>query len=148
MSVKANIVYVKKLPEGSAVSYGGRFVADREMRVATVGIGYADGYPRCISGKAEMLVNGHRPARGLQGHAGNHNGEIRGRDHNRRRPGGDRRDHQLRDPLRLWHEAGQEVHTGGRVGKGMHPEAWMSEQAADDIMKKRLIGQKRAIELL
>ena len=60
MSVKANIVYVKKLPEGSAVSYGGRFVADRDMRVATVGIGYADGYPRCISGKAEMLVNGHR----------------------------------------------------------------------------------------
>lgn len=60
MSVRANIVYVKKLPKGSAVSYGGVFTADRDMRVATVGIGYADGYPRSISGKAEMLVDGHR----------------------------------------------------------------------------------------
>lgn len=60
MSVRANIVYVKNLPNGSAVSYGGVFTADRDMRVATVGIGYADGYPRCISGKAEMLVDGHR----------------------------------------------------------------------------------------
>ncbi len=60
MSVRANIVYVKNLPKGSAVSYGGVFTADRDMRVATVGIGYADGYPRSISGKAEMLVDGHR----------------------------------------------------------------------------------------
>lgn len=42
------------------MSYGRTFTADREMRVATVTIGYADGYSRLLSSKGEILVGGKR----------------------------------------------------------------------------------------
>ncbi|MBR0373932.1 MAG: alanine racemase [Mogibacterium sp.] len=60
MSVRANIVHVKTVPVGTCVSYGRRFTADRETRIATISIGYADGYSRALSGKAEVLVKGVR----------------------------------------------------------------------------------------
>ena len=60
LSWYSEISYVKTLPEGMPVSYGGTFVTDREMRIATVSVGYADGYPRALSNRAEVLVSGVR----------------------------------------------------------------------------------------
>lgn len=60
MSVKANIVNIKTVPAGTAVSYGRKFVAERESRIATIALGYADGYSRTLSGKAEVLLKGKR----------------------------------------------------------------------------------------
>ncbi|MCC8098115.1 MAG: alanine racemase [Eubacterium sp.] len=58
MSLKTHIGYVKPLSEGSSVSYGRTFTAKRDMMVATVPVGYADGYMRCFSNKARVIVNG------------------------------------------------------------------------------------------
>ena len=60
MSLKTVISMVKTLPAGTPVSYGGTWVSDQERRIATVPIGYADGYPRSLSSKGGMLVNGMR----------------------------------------------------------------------------------------
>lgn len=57
---KARVVLVRELPEGHGVSYGRTFVTPRPMRVATVAVGYADGYPRLVSGKAEVVISGVR----------------------------------------------------------------------------------------
>ena len=53
-------VYVKTIAPGERVSYGGTFEAQRETRVMTVPVGYADGYSRGFSGKGCVLVRGHR----------------------------------------------------------------------------------------
>ncbi|MCD8362606.1 MAG: alanine racemase [Lachnospiraceae bacterium] len=60
MSLKSHIVYIKDLQPGAAVSYGGTFVAERPMRVATIPVGYGDGYPRLLSGKGHVLIRGRR----------------------------------------------------------------------------------------
>ena len=59
LSLKARITSIKEITQGESVSYGRTFKADKNMKIATVGIGYADGYPRNLSGKnAKALVNG------------------------------------------------------------------------------------------
>lgn len=58
MSVKGNIVHLKKVSSGFSVSYGRKFRADRESLIATLALGYADGYPRYLSGKGRVIVNG------------------------------------------------------------------------------------------
>ncbi|HWQ79157.1 MAG TPA: alanine racemase [Anaerovoracaceae bacterium] len=58
MSVKANIVHLKKVPPGFSVSYGRKFTTERESLIATLALGYADGYPRYLSGKGRVIVNG------------------------------------------------------------------------------------------
>ncbi len=60
MSLRAVISHIKEIEPGSDVSYGRTYTADKKLRVATVPIGYADGYPRALSGKADMLVHGVR----------------------------------------------------------------------------------------
>ncbi|GAB4171621.1 MAG: alanine racemase [Terrimicrobiaceae bacterium] len=61
MKWKARVLLVKTLAAGSGVSYGRTFVAPHEMRVASVSAGYADGYPRQVSGRgASVLIHGHR----------------------------------------------------------------------------------------
>ncbi len=60
MEIKSRIVYVKEVEEGTQVSYGGTFTAHRPMRVATVPVGYGDGYPRGLSGKGRILVRGRK----------------------------------------------------------------------------------------
>ncbi|MCD8198005.1 MAG: alanine racemase [Lachnospiraceae bacterium] len=60
MSLKSHIVYIKELSPGAAVSYGGTFVAEHPMRVATIPVGYGDGYPRLLSGKGHVLIRGKR----------------------------------------------------------------------------------------
>lgn len=60
MSFKSTVSLVKKLRKGDCVSYGRHFCANREMTVATVAAGYADGYPRLLSNKGQVLINGRR----------------------------------------------------------------------------------------
>ena len=60
MEVKAVISQVKTVGAGACISYGRTFTADKEMRIATVTVGYADGYSRLLSSKGEMLVLGKR----------------------------------------------------------------------------------------
>ncbi|MBR4224373.1 MAG: alanine racemase [Oscillospiraceae bacterium] len=60
MDLKAAVSYVKVLPAGKSISYGRTYTTDRETAVATVPIGYADGYPRSLSGKGYVLIGGHR----------------------------------------------------------------------------------------
>lgn len=58
MSLKSYVTYIKTIEPGTEVSYGGTFVASHTMRVATVCIGYGDGYPRSASGKGRVLIHG------------------------------------------------------------------------------------------
>ncbi len=60
MELTSHIVMVKTVPAGTPVSYGGTFVTDRETRIATIPVGYGDGYPRSLSGKGYVLIDGHR----------------------------------------------------------------------------------------
>jgi alanine racemase len=60
MELKSVISYIKKIGPGTAVSYGGTFVAEEELVVATIPVGYGDGYPRNLSGKGEVLIRGQR----------------------------------------------------------------------------------------
>jgi alanine racemase len=62
MQVKARVTQVKTIQPGTGVSYGYRFVADRETQIAVVGIGYADGIPRNLSHQMTVLVRGQRVA--------------------------------------------------------------------------------------
>ena len=58
MSVKANIIHLKKVPAGTTVSYGRKWTATRDSLIATIPLGYADGFPRPYSGKGKVIVNG------------------------------------------------------------------------------------------
>ena len=58
MEIKAKIIRVETLKAGSTVSYGATFTAECDMAVATVPIGYADGYTRLLGGRASMIVDG------------------------------------------------------------------------------------------
>jgi alanine racemase len=54
------VSHVKYIEKGESVSYGRTFVADRKMKVATIPVGYADGYWRHLSNNGEVLINGKR----------------------------------------------------------------------------------------
>jgi len=58
MSLKAEVSHVKELEAGRGVSYGLKYVTPGKRKIATIPIGYADGYTRMLSGKAEVLVKG------------------------------------------------------------------------------------------
>jgi len=58
MTLKASIVFLKRVPAGTSISYGRKFVTERESVIATIPIGYADGYPRLLSGKGRVLIRG------------------------------------------------------------------------------------------
>lgn len=60
LSLYSHIVYVKEIEAGTPVSYGGTFVSERKMKIATVPIGYGDGYPRSLSGKGYVLIHGKK----------------------------------------------------------------------------------------
>ena len=53
-----HISHIKTLEAGREISYGGTFKTDKETLVATIPVGYADGYPRCLSNKGRVLING------------------------------------------------------------------------------------------
>ena len=58
MQVKARVTQVKTIEAGTGVSYGYQFIAQRQTRIAVVGIGYADGIPRNLSNKMQVLIRG------------------------------------------------------------------------------------------
>ena len=60
LQVKARITQVTAIPAGTGVSYGHRFVSDRNMTIAVIGIGYADGVPRNLSNQMDVLIRGRR----------------------------------------------------------------------------------------
>lgn len=60
LSLKSKVVYLKEIPAGQAVGYGGTYVAPHAMKVATIPVGYGDGYPRGLSNKGDVLIRGQR----------------------------------------------------------------------------------------
>ena len=58
MSWYTNISNVKVLPKNTEISYGGTYVTTKEQKIATVPVGYADGYPRSLSNIGRVIVNG------------------------------------------------------------------------------------------
>ena len=60
LSLRSRVVYVKTVPAGQEISYGGTFTTKRPTRVATICIGYGDGYPRSLSNTGYVLVEGQR----------------------------------------------------------------------------------------
>ena len=60
LSLISHVTFVKTVEPGTAISYGGTFVADKTMRVATIPVGYGDGYPRSLSNKGFVLIHGKR----------------------------------------------------------------------------------------
>jgi alanine racemase len=60
MKVKARVTQVKNISAGTGVSYGHQFVASRDMRLAAIAIGYADGVPRNLSNKMQVLLRGQQ----------------------------------------------------------------------------------------
>lgn len=58
MSIKSHVVYVKEVDENFTVSYGATYVTDGKTKIATIPIGYADGYPRALSNKGRVLIKG------------------------------------------------------------------------------------------
>lgn len=58
MSLKTKIVYLKDTPPGRSISYGRTYITQKHTKIATIPIGYADGYGRILSNKAEALIKG------------------------------------------------------------------------------------------
>ena len=60
MTLKSRILYLKKVPPKTGISYARTFITSRETLVATIPIGYADGYSRALSNVGEVIVRGRR----------------------------------------------------------------------------------------
>lgn len=60
LSLKSRIVFIKDVPPGRKISYGGTYTTTRHTRVATIPIGYADGFSRQLSNKGSVLIRGRR----------------------------------------------------------------------------------------
>lgn len=60
MSLISHVVYVKELPAGCGISYGSTFVTNRKTKVATIPVGYGDGYPRALSNRGYVLIHGQK----------------------------------------------------------------------------------------
>ncbi len=60
LSLRSRISHIKTVGAGTCISYGRTYIADKPQKIATVTIGYADGYSRLLSGKGEVLVCGVR----------------------------------------------------------------------------------------
>ncbi len=60
MTLKARILALKSVPRGAPVGYGGRYITSRKSRLAMVGLGYGDGYPRQLDDRACVLIRANR----------------------------------------------------------------------------------------
>lgn len=58
MTLISHIAYIKEVPEGCPISYGGTYITKRKSRIATIPAGYGDGYPRLLSNKGRVLIRG------------------------------------------------------------------------------------------
>ena len=59
-SLKTKVAFIKNTPPGRSISYGRTYITQSNTKIATLPIGYADGYGRILSNKAEVLIRGHR----------------------------------------------------------------------------------------
>lgn len=60
MSLKSHISYIKLLEAGRKISYGGTYTTEKEQRIATIPVGYGDGYARSLSDKGYVLIRGQK----------------------------------------------------------------------------------------
>lgn len=58
--LKSTVAFLKTVPKGTKISYSGTYVTTKETKIATIPMGYADGYKRQLSNKADVLINGKR----------------------------------------------------------------------------------------
>lgn len=58
MELHSHVAYVKTIKKGDSISYGRTFTAQKDMKIATIPVGYADGYPRLLSNKGRVIING------------------------------------------------------------------------------------------
>lgn len=58
LSLISHVIHVKEVGPGEGVSYGSTFVTDRKTRIATIPVGYADGYPRALSSRGRVIIRG------------------------------------------------------------------------------------------
>lgn len=58
MQLHSHVAFVKEIKKGESVSYGRTFTAENDMKIATIPVGYADGYPRMLSGKGRVIIKG------------------------------------------------------------------------------------------
>jgi len=59
MELRSHVAFVKTIKKDDTVSYGRTFTADKDMKIATIPVGYADGYPRLLSNKGRVIINGN-----------------------------------------------------------------------------------------
>ncbi|MFH1578047.1 MAG: alanine racemase [Candidatus Omnitrophota bacterium] len=60
LSLKARIIYSKRVPSGQGISYGRKYITKKQTNIALLPIGYGDGYPRNLSNRADVLIKGRR----------------------------------------------------------------------------------------
>ncbi len=60
MSLKSKVIFIKEVEEGTPISYGKTYIAKKKTKIATIPLGYADGYSRLLSNKGEVLIRGKR----------------------------------------------------------------------------------------
>lgn len=60
LALKSHVAFVKEIPSETPISYGGTFVSKRGMKIATIPVGYADGYPRNLSNVGYVLIHGKK----------------------------------------------------------------------------------------
>ncbi len=60
MTLKSRVLFVKVVGKGASISYGRTFIAKKKTKIATIPLGYADGYSRSLSNKGEVLIKGKR----------------------------------------------------------------------------------------
>ena len=60
LALKSKVALIRTIAAGESVGYGRSFTAQKEMKIAVISIGYADGFPRSLSNKGHVLIGGHR----------------------------------------------------------------------------------------
>lgn len=60
LSLRSHVIFVKEVEEGAGISYGSTFVTPKKMKIATLPVGYADGFPRKLSNKGYVLIHGQK----------------------------------------------------------------------------------------
>jgi alanine racemase len=60
MSLKSKVIFIKKVAKGTPISYGKTYISKKKSKIATIPLGYADGYSRLLSNKGEVLIRGKR----------------------------------------------------------------------------------------
>ena len=60
MTLKSHVAFVKEIEAGTPISYGGTYISEKSMKIATIPVGYADGYPRNLSNAGYVLIRGKK----------------------------------------------------------------------------------------